>query len=73
MKGRAGAALASLAVAQIDPLGFARGDDPQRAAMALADPLHDAVPDLHCLTFAHGDLPLLFHISSSLKTLTAFP
>jgi hypothetical protein len=47
MKGSAGAALACLAVAQIDPLGFARGDDLQRAAMAFANPLYATLADVH--------------------------
>jgi hypothetical protein len=47
MKGGAGAALACLAVAQIDPLGFARGDDLQRAAMAFANPLYATLTDVH--------------------------
>jgi hypothetical protein len=60
MEGLAGAALAGVAVAQIDPLGLARGDDPQRAVLARGDPMHDAVPDLHCLAFADDDLPVCF-------------
>jgi len=34
------AALASLAMAEIDALGFPRGNDAERTAMALTDPLH---------------------------------
>jgi hypothetical protein len=32
--------LARLAVAQINPIGFTRGDYSQRAAVALPDPFH---------------------------------
>jgi hypothetical protein len=60
MKGGAGAALAGLAVTQTDPLWFAGGDDLERAAMALADPSHDAFPGLRCFTFAHRNASFCF-------------
>jgi hypothetical protein len=40
MEGSAGTALARLAVAQIDPIGFTCCNYSERAAVALPDPLH---------------------------------
>jgi hypothetical protein len=44
MEGGAGSALASLAVAQINPLGFASDDRPQRSAMAFCRSFHRFCP-----------------------------
>ena len=44
MEGRAGAALASLAVAQINSIGFTRGNHSKRAAVALPDPFRCLLP-----------------------------
>ena len=44
MEGRAGATLASLAIAQINPIRFTRGNYSKRAAMALPDPFHRRLP-----------------------------
>jgi hypothetical protein len=44
MEGRAGATLASLAIAQINPIRFTRGNYSKRAAVALPDPFHRLLP-----------------------------
>ena len=44
MESRAGAALASLAVAQINSIGFTRGNHSKRAAVALPDPFRCLLP-----------------------------
>src|SRR5438270_13390856 len=40
MEGRAGATLTSLAIAQINPIRFTRGNYSKRTAMAFPDPFH---------------------------------
>jgi hypothetical protein len=44
VEGRAGATLASLAIAQINPIRFTRGNYSKRAAMALPDRFHRLLP-----------------------------
>ena len=44
VEGSAGAALASLAVAQVDPIRFTCGNYSKRAAVALPDPFHHSSP-----------------------------
>jgi hypothetical protein len=44
MESGAGASLARLAVAQINPIGFTRGNYSKRAAVALPDPFHRLLP-----------------------------
>src|SRR5690349_8148475 len=44
MKGGAGAALASLAVTQVDPIRFTCGNYSKRAAVALPDTFHQSSP-----------------------------
>src|SRR5438270_559394 len=44
MEGRAGATLASLAIAQINPIGFTHGNYSKRAAVAFPDPFHRLLP-----------------------------
>jgi hypothetical protein len=44
MKGGAGATLARLAVAQVHPIRFARGNYSKGAAVALPDPFHGSLP-----------------------------
>jgi hypothetical protein len=44
VEGSAGAALASLAVAQIDPIRFSCGNYSKRAAVALPNPFHHSSP-----------------------------